>query len=77
MAICHPGFVYLCINYSLMYHENQNYENMICTVVARLIIGEYHTNFSHIDIFIRLLALRRAAVDSTVPHRQWIVINCH
>jgi len=62
---------------TLIYHETQNYENTIYTVVARLINAEYHNIFSYIDIFVRLLALRRAAVDSTVPHRQWIVINSH
>lgn len=76
MEICHPGFVYLSINYSLMYHETQNYEYTIYTVVARLINAKYHS-FSHVDVFVWLLALRRAAVDPTVPHRQWIVINSH
>ena len=69
--------MYLCINYSLIYNETQNYENTIYTVVASLINAEYHNNISSLDIFLRLLALQRAAVDSTVPHRQWIVINSH
>jgi hypothetical protein len=76
MAICDLGFVHLCINYSDVPWNWELWKYKIHRV-ARLINAEYHNNFSYIDIFIRLLSLRRAAVDPTVPHGQSIVMNSH